>query len=182
MTRAVALLRAVNVGGTGKLPMAELAKLLAKLGYTEVKTILQSGNAVFTCAANADAKLEAALEAAIATAFGLQTAIVARSAAEWDAVIAANPCGDAAASDPSHLVVMPCKSAPSAANVTALQAAIAGRETVHAVGKQLYITYPDGIGDSKLTSAVIERKLGVAGTARNWNTVQKIALALAPAQ
>ena len=178
MTRAIALLRAVNVGGTGKLPMAELAKLLTKLGYTEVKTILQSGNAVFTCAVKADAKLETALEAAIAKAFGLQTAVVVRSAAEWDAITGGNPFADAAANDPSHLVVMPCKSAPSAANVKALQAAIIGRETVQAVGKQLYITYPDGIGDSRLTSAVIERKLGVAGTARNWNTVQKIAAAL----
>jgi uncharacterized protein (DUF1697 family) len=82
MTRAVALLRAVNVGGTGKLPMADLAKLLTKLGYTAVKTILQSGNAVFTCDGPADAKREATLEAAIAKAFGLQTAIVVRSAAD----------------------------------------------------------------------------------------------------
>jgi uncharacterized protein (DUF1697 family) len=101
-----------------------------------------------------------------------------RSAAEWEATIAANPFSDAAANDPSHLVVMPCKAAPSAAGVTSLQTAITGRETVRAAGKQLYITYPDGIGDSKLTSALIERKLGVVGTARNWNTVQKIHVAL----
>jgi uncharacterized protein (DUF1697 family) len=180
MTRTIALLRAVNVGGTGRLPMAELAKLLTKLGYTEVKTILQSGNAVFTCAGKADAKLEVTLEVAIAKAFGLQTAVVVRNAVEWSAIIAANPFPEMAASDPSHLVVMTCKSAPTAANVKALQAAIAGRETVRAIGKQLYAVYPDGIGDSKLTSALIERKLGTAGTARNWNTVQKIAATLSP--
>jgi uncharacterized protein (DUF1697 family) len=177
VTRAIALLRAVNVGGTGKLPMAELAKLLTKLGYTEVKTIVQSGNAVFTCAVKADAKLEASLEAALANAFGLQTTIFVRSAAEWDTIIAANPFPDMAANDPSHLVVMTCKSAPTAANVKALQAAIIGRETVHAAGKQLYLTYPDGIGDSKLSNTIIERKLAVAGTTRNWNTALKLAAA-----
>jgi uncharacterized protein (DUF1697 family) len=177
VTRVIALLRAVNVGVTGKMPMAELSRVLTKLGYTGVKTVLQSGNAVFTCAASADAKLEATLEAAVANAFGAQTAFFVRSAAEWDAIIAANPFSATAQDDPSHLVVMTSKSAPAAANVTALHAAIAGRERIHAIGKQLYIAYPDGIGTSKLTSAVIERKLGVAGTARNWNTVLKLAAA-----
>ncbi len=74
---------------------------------------------------------------------------------------------------------MTFKSAPKAEDVAALQAAIAGRETVTAAGKQLYLVYPDGIGTSKLTNAVIERKLGLTGTARNWNTVLKLAAAAA---
>jgi uncharacterized protein (DUF1697 family) len=178
MTHAIALLRAVNVGGTGKLTMAELAKLLTKLGYTGVKTLLQSGNVVFACMEKGDAKLEATIETAIAKAFGITTAVYVRTAAEWDAMIAANPFPDAAKSDPSRFHVMAFKSAPSAANVKALQAAIAGNETVHAVGKHLYMIYPDGMGNSKLTNAVIDRKLGLTGTARNWNTVLKLAAAV----
>jgi uncharacterized protein (DUF1697 family) len=69
---------------------------------------------------------------------------------------------------------MVLKQAPDAGAVEALQAAITGREVVRAVGRQAYITYPDGIGDSRLTINVIEKKLGSRGTGRNWNTVLKL--------
>ena len=178
MTHAtIALLRAVNVGGTGKLPMAELAKLLTKLGYTGVKTLLQSGNVVFACSEKSAAKLEATIEASIAKTFGITSAVYVRSAAEWDAMIATNPFPDAATNEPSRFHVMAFKSAPAPAKVEALQAAIAGNETVAAIGKHLYLIYPDGMGNSKLTNAVIDRKLGLTGTARNWNTVLKLAAA-----
>ena len=93
-----------------------------------------------------------------------------RTAAEWDAVVASNPFPDEAASDPGHLVVMALKAAPDAAAVAALQASVAGRETVRAVGRQAYLVYPDGIGESKLTIKLIEKHLGTRGTGRNWNT------------
>jgi uncharacterized protein (DUF1697 family) len=179
VTAVVALLRAVNVGGTGKVAMADLAKLLVRLRFTGVKTLLQSGNAVFASPEAADAALEAKLEAAVAKSLGVTTEFFVRSAREWNAIIANNPYPDAAKNDPSHLVVMTFKSAPKAADVAALQAAIAGRETVTAIGKNAYFVYPDGIGTSKLTNAVIERKLGRNGTARNWNTVLKLAAAAA---
>jgi uncharacterized protein (DUF1697 family) len=176
LTRVIALVRAVNVGGTGKLVMADLTKLLIGMTFTGVKTLLQSGNVVFGTNAQADAALEATLEAAVLKKLGLQTAFYVRSADEWDAIIANNPYPEAAKTDPSHLLVMTFKTAPDPANVIALQAAIPGRETVHAIGKQLYLFYPDNIGDSKLP-AIIERKLGIKGTARNWNTVRKLAAA-----
>jgi uncharacterized protein (DUF1697 family) len=179
MTRVIALLRAVNVGGTGKVAMPELCKLLTGLRFTGVKSLLQSGNVVFGCAEPAGAALEAKLEAAVAKKLGVQTAFFVRTAGEWDAIVAHNPYPDAARDDPSHLVVMCFKSALAAKDVAALQAAITGRETVKANGKQAYFTYPDGIGTSKLTNAIIERKLGQAGTARNWNTVLKLAAAAA---
>jgi uncharacterized protein (DUF1697 family) len=179
MTHVIALLRAVNVGGNGKVPMAELTKVLTKRGYTGVKTLLNSGNVVFACAEKSDAKLETALEAAVAEAVGVTTDFYVRTAAEWDAIIAKNPYPAEAVNDPGHLLVMTFKAAPSAANVKALQAAIVGRETIHAIGKQLYIVYPDGVGTSKLTNAIIDRHLGAKGTARNWNTVLKLAAAAA---
>jgi len=179
VTRVVALLRAVNVGGTGKLAMPDLCTLLTKLGYSGVKSLLQSGNVVFGCDGPANAALEATLEAAAAKKLGVKTEFFVRSAREWDKIVAGNPYPDAARDDPSHLVVMAFKSAPAAKNVAALQAAIPGRETVRASGKQAYFVYPDGIGTSKLTNAIIERHLGMSGTARNWNTVLKLAAAAA---
>lgn len=178
MTRSVALLRAVNVSGTKAVVMPALCKVLTGLGLTDVTSLLQTGNVVFGCDRPANAALEAALEAAVSERLGVQTAFFVRSAREWAGIVANNPYPQAAADDPSHLVVMALKKAPAAAAVAALRSGIAGRETVTAAGKQLYVVYPDGIGTSKLTNAVIERKIGVAGTARNWNTTLKIAAAL----
>jgi uncharacterized protein (DUF1697 family) len=107
--------------------------------------------------------------------------VFVRSAAEWDAVISANPFPEEAEADPSHLVVVVLKDAPSATAVKTLQAGIKGREVVRAHERQLYIVYPDGMGTSKLTSSVIERVLATRGTARNWNTTLKLA-ALAAAE
>jgi uncharacterized protein (DUF1697 family) len=86
-----------------------------------------------------------------------------------------NPFRKEAENDPSHLVVMFLKSAANAKDVKAIQAAIAGSEIIRADGRHLYIVYPDGIGRSRLTNALLEKKLGIRGTARNWNTVLKIA-------
>jgi uncharacterized protein (DUF1697 family) len=170
----VALLRAVNVGGR-KLVMSELRAMLADLGHPEARTLLQSGNLVFDAGPRAGADLEAWLEAETQTRFDLTTDYLARTAAEWAAIIAANPFPAMARDDPSHLVVMPLKSAPADGALAALRAAIVGREQAEVIGRNLYLTYPDGIGQSKLTSAVIERRLGVRGTARNWNTALKLA-------
>jgi uncharacterized protein (DUF1697 family) len=94
---------------------------------------------------------------------------------DWGAVIARNPFPNEAKADPAHLVVMFLKDAPDAKAVDQLNAAISGREVARAVGKQAYIVYPDGIGRSRLTTAIIEKKLGTRGTGRNWNTVLKLA-------
>jgi uncharacterized protein (DUF1697 family) len=169
----VAFLRAVNVGGRS-LPMADLRAMLAKLGLGEPRTLLQSGNAVFA-SAKAPKALEALLEAAAAKQFGLETDFFVRTAREWDAAIDANPFPREAKEDPSHLLVMPLKAAPGAAEVDALRAAIKGRESVAVVGRCAYLVYPDGIGRSKLTIAVIESRLKTRGTGRNWNTAQKLA-------
>lgn len=179
MTRVVALLRAVNVSGTKAVSMPALCKLLTALGYTGVKSLLASGNVVFGCTGRADAKLEASLEAALAKTLGVQTEFFVRDAREWDAIVAQNPFPEAARDDPGRFVMMTLKTAPTATNVSALRAAIVGRETIAVEGRNAYMLYPDGQGESKLTNAVIQRKLGTTGTARNWNTVLKIATAAA---
>jgi uncharacterized protein (DUF1697 family) len=179
MAKHVALLRAVNVGGRGSLAMAELRKVAEGLGYGEVKTLLQSGNLVFDTRGKTDA-LERALEAALKQQLGIETDFMVRDARAWRTIIAANPFPDAAKSDPGHLVVMVLKDRVTAQAVAALQESVKGREVIRPAGRELYITYPDGIGRSKLTGSLIERKLDTRGTARNWNTVTKLGTLLAP--
>lgn len=173
MTMQVAFLRAINVGGRSSLAMADLKKMFVSLGYEDARTILQTGNVIFRSKLAAG-KLERQLEKSLADGMSLQTDIILRSAAEWDALIARNPYADMARDDPSHLLAMPLKSKPAGGALDALRAAIKGRETVELAGRDLYITYPDGIGRSKLTSALIEKTLGTRGTGRNWRTVLKI--------
>lgn len=173
MTARIALLRAINVGGRGKVAMADIRSLFADLGYENVRTVLQTGNVIFD--AKAGVATEAKLEKALEEQLGLKTDVMLRSAKDWDAILAANPYPDAAKASPNHLILMPLKAAPSQGTLEGLRAAIKGHETVELDSSQLYITYPDGIGRSKLTNELIEKKLGTRGTARNWNTVLKIA-------
>jgi uncharacterized protein (DUF1697 family) len=176
VTSHIALLRAVNVGGR-KLLMAELRQLAVDLGLEAPRTLIQSGNLVFGSALG-DAELESLLEAETLARLGVATDFIVRGPDEWRDLIAANPHTDMARDDPSHLMVMALKSPPGEAELAALKAWIPGRELVEAVGRQLYITYPDGAGESKLTNAAIERRLGVRGTSRNWNTVTNLAAML----
>jgi uncharacterized protein (DUF1697 family) len=175
MTTYIALLRGINVGGNKKVAMADLRELLNALGFADPRSLLQSGNLVFRSDALEGSDLERLLDAETEKRLGLKTEFFVRTAKEWKGVVESNPFPEEAESDPGHLVVMFLKDAPNAESVEALQAAITGREIVRAVGRQAYITYPDGIGDSRLTNAVIEKKLGTRGTGRNWNTVMKLA-------
>ena len=179
MALTIALLRAVNVGGRKLVAMADLRAMMADLGFGQARSLLQSGNLVFEAGRHGGAELEARLEVATLKRFDLATDYLVRTSDEWARIVASNPFPDMARDDPARLVVMPLKAAPTADRIGALQAAVAGRGQVHSLGQELYITYPDGIGTSKLTGAIIERKLATRGTARNWNTVLKLAAMVA---
>lgn len=173
MKRIAALLRAVNVGGAGKLPMADLKRVLGDLGHEDPKTLLASGNAVFG-AKLSGAELEAALEREIAARLGVGTDVLVREHAELVAVMKANPFTEMAAERPSALLVLFLKDEPTAAGVAAAKAAIRGPEMLEAGPRCLYIAYVEGMGTSKLTGRVLERALKLRGTGRNWNTVRKL--------
>jgi uncharacterized protein (DUF1697 family) len=179
MITHVALLRAINVGGHGQVAMSDLVGLFTALGFTNVRSLLQTGNVVFRSDTQTGADLESLLEAEAAKRPDLHTDFLARTAEEWKAIVAGNPFPDEAEQDPAHLLVMLLKSAPGEKEVEALRAAITGPEIVEANGKHAYIVYPAGVGRSRLTSALIEKKLATRGTGRNWNTVLKLA---APAE
>lgn len=173
--RYIALLRAINVGGNSTIKMAELRALGERLDFSDVKTLLQSGNLTFESTARDDVALERQWEEAVEKAFGVQTSFMIRTAPEWQAIIDANPFAAEARDDPSHLLVYASKQAISETATEALRDAIKGRERVAAGERCLYAVYPDGIGTSKLTVKVIERHLGSLATGRNWNTVLKLA-------
>jgi uncharacterized protein (DUF1697 family) len=174
MRRHVAFLRAVNLGPTKRLPMDDLVRMAVALGFSDARTVLQTGNLVFTSPRTRGAALERLFEAGSREHLGFATDYHVRSAEELAAVVAANPYRREAESDPSHLLVAFLRDAPHRTNIDALRAAIRGRETVDVCGREAYLVYPDGIGESKLTMRSIEKALGTSGTARNWNTVRKL--------
>jgi uncharacterized protein (DUF1697 family) len=178
MTRHVALLRGINVGGRGLIAMSDLRAMLGQLGMDDCQTLLQSGNVVLGSPRQAGERLEQWLERETAKRLGVACDYVVRSAKEWWTIIAKNPFPAAAKADPSHLLVMCLKDAPAKAALAELTAAIQGPEQLRAVGRELYLVYPAGIAKSKLSGALIERKLKTRGTARNWNTVLKLAAML----
>jgi uncharacterized protein (DUF1697 family) len=176
----IALLRGVNLGGHRAVAMADLRELATALGFSEVRTLLNSGNLVFEAGAHTSAKLEALLEGEAEQRLGLRTDFHVRSAGEWRAIIAKNPFPAEAKRDPARLIMFCLKTAPGAKAFTALQAAIKGPERVLGVGRHAYIYYPDGQGRSTLTIGIIDKALN-RGTGRNWNTVLKLAALTASA-
>ena len=175
MTTHLALLRGINLGSHKQVAMADLRDLLTGLGFTDARSLLQSGNLVFRGGNCTGARLERLLEAEAKKRLALETDFFVRTAQEWKAIASRNPFRAEAERDPGRLLVLLLKDAPETADVRALEAAITGREVVRADGAHAYIVYPDGIGRSRLTHTLIERKLGTRGTARNWNTVLKLA-------
>jgi uncharacterized protein (DUF1697 family) len=176
--RYAAFLRAVNVAGN-QLSMSALRSLFETLDFDSPQTLLQSGNIVF--AARKAAKpsdLETLLERETMQRLHVQTQYFVRTAQDLDRIIEGNPFPREARNDPGRLVVVFLKNAAAAKNVSALEKRITGPEVVKAAGCHLYITYPDGQGRSKLTNSVIEKALDMRGTARNWNTILKMAAAL----
>jgi uncharacterized protein (DUF1697 family) len=170
----IALLRAVNLAAKNMVAMADLRAMAEGLGFQKARTLLQSGNLVFDSKPTGT-RLESLLEATAKKKLGLETDFFVRTAREWQDLIAANPFPAEAKGDPSHLVLLCLKKAPAREALAALRQAIKGRERVETEGRQAYAVYPDGIGRSKLTMALIEKHLGTSGTGRNWNTVLKLA-------
>jgi uncharacterized protein (DUF1697 family) len=154
--------------------MSGLRELFSALGLSDVATVLQTGNVVFAAARRDTNELEATFEQEISERLGLTIDVLARTAREWADVLDSNPFAREAKSDPSHLLVMFLKREVGEAEAAEVQAAARGPEVVHAHARELYITYPAGIGRSRLTGALIEKTLGTRGTGRNWNTLLKI--------
>jgi uncharacterized protein (DUF1697 family) len=170
LTTYAALVRGINVGGKNKLPMPQLKALFEELGHSDVVTYIQSGNVVFR-ASRADAR---AIEQRITDVFGLDVAVVLRTAAELAATAAGNPFL-AKAGETKRLYVTFLDRKPAAGAVEQLDPDRSPGDRFSLDGRELYLDLATGAGRTKLTLDYFERKLGVKGTARNWNTVLKLA-------
>jgi uncharacterized protein (DUF1697 family) len=170
MTAYVSLLRAINVGGHRIIAMADLRALYESLGFTGVRTYIQSGNVIFASPEASAATLTRTIERAIAERFGLSVEVVNRTAAELGTVVANNPFTKEAAAEPGRVVVVFLPAPPSKEERDALAKPVAGPERLKLAGADLYIHYAEGIGRSKL-----KLPLKTTGTMRNWKTVVALA-------
>ncbi len=164
MTSFIALLRAVNVGGTGKLPMSDLKVMCEGIGLLQVRTYIASGNVVFVSKLSAS-RVKASLEASLAKYAGKPVGVHVRTAAEMAAVVAANPFPEAA---PNRTVVIFLDESPSA---DALEAVTGQKDEEIRLGlREIYVHYGEGMADSRLKIPAAK-----TGTARNMNTAAKLA-------
>jgi uncharacterized protein (DUF1697 family) len=177
MPTYVILLRAVNVGGTGKLPMADFRKLLADCACVNVETYIQSGNAVVDAKCSA-ASLANSVSAALAKHMGSSVPVIVRTNVNLGRVIAENPFAAEAAADGArvHAAFLegPAGKAASAALEAIVKQYPKRRDRYHLAGDVIYFHFPDGAGDTKFTGKTLDRAIGVASTGRNWNTVLKL--------
>ncbi len=171
MQTLIALLRGINVGGHGKLPMQALVTLLEGLGARQVRTYIQSGNVVLQSPDPASV-LEQALARTIAAQHGFTPGVLVLERAELARAIAENPF-PAAEADPTTLHLGLLAAAPTAPDLDRLTTLRRGGERFQLKGRCFYLHAPEGIGRSKLAAAA-ERLLGEAMTVRNWKTVCKV--------
>ncbi len=168
MTRRIALLRGVNVGGRNKLPMAQFSDALAGLGCVNIRTYIQSGNAVFDGEASAGD-----IAAAVKRASGVSCRAFVLTAAVLKKAAAACPFRKEGAASGKSVHVIFLDATPAATAIEALGDLRRPREDFAVAGKTLYLHSPEGVANSKIAAA-LDRTLGVASTARNWNTIAKL--------
>jgi uncharacterized protein (DUF1697 family) len=160
----VALLRGINVGGTGLLPMKELAALCSSLGFHAVRTYIQSGNVIFESGLS-EKEVRAHLENALAARMGKKIHVMVRTAAELRLILSSNPFPNM---EPARVgVAFLCEPPPRDLAKTVVAP---GGEKVHAGKREVYVYYPNGMGQSKLKLPLD----GAAATIRNINTVSKL--------
>ena len=165
----MALLRGINLGARNKIAMADLRELVADLGAADVETYLQSGNVVFRGALEASA-----IEARIERDLGLTIAVLIRTAAQLRRTVTGNPFVKKA-SDPKQLHVTFLVDPPPKDAVEGLDPDRSPGDEFDVARREVYLYCPKGYGVSKLSNAYFEKKLGVAATTRNWNTVTALA-------
>ncbi|MEU4083045.1 DUF1697 domain-containing protein [Streptomyces aureus] len=174
-TTYAALLRGINVGGAKKVPMAELRTLMEGLGYGDVRTYLQSGNAVFSSAGGDEDSLAAELSGAIEKHFGFAVGVLVRDHAQLRAVREACPF-PAAELEAKQLHVTYLSHPVDAERFASVDPAAFLPEEFRLGDRALYLYAPDGLGRSKLAEALARPRLlkGLLATTRNWNTVVKL--------
>ena len=176
-TTLIALIRGINVGPNKRVAMSDLRDLLNGLGYTDVRTHLQSGNAVFSTGAKPSA-VALDIEEALADKVGVRASVVVRTGPQLTAAMAADPLADIADNGSRHFLGF-LSAAPDPAKAAALpqlgEDVDTAPDVVRLLGDHLYLWCPNGILKATFSKVDWDRQLGVVVTMRNWNTATKLA-------
>jgi uncharacterized protein (DUF1697 family) len=171
----VAMLRGINVSGSKIIKMEALRASFEALGFSSVRTYVQSGNVVFAAKERTAAPLGGKIAARIKRDFGFDVPVLVLSSSELARVVAANPFLGGKGIDPAKLHVTFLSGPAAAAGLKKMEAVASGRDEFRCVGTSIYLVCPDGYGQTKLSNNVFERALGVGATTRNWKTVTTLA-------
>jgi len=163
-------LRGINVGGHNRIAMPRLRAIYEQLGARNVTTYVQSGNVILLADEPPEAFSQNA-ELAIKRELGLAIRVLGRTHLDMARIVADDPYPDA---EPIHHHVVFLSGPPRHEGLTSLAQTATGDETFTLIGSEIHLLLPDGIGRSRLGQALIERRLGVVGTARNWRTVSQL--------
>jgi uncharacterized protein (DUF1697 family) len=171
VTTRIALLRGINVGRNKRIAMADLRAMLESLGYDDVRTHLQSGNAIFSAGGGKDATLEQNISAGIKATFGMEVAVMVRTAAEIASVVDSNPF-IARGADTSELHATFLAAAPPAARIAAVDRKACAPDEFAVGDRVIYLRLRNGVMGSRLPD--FDKVLGVRTTTRNWNTTTRL--------
>lgn len=166
----IAILRGVNVSGKNKLNMAEFRVSLENLGFTNVRTYIQSGNVVFETTKTSPKKLSEMIQKIIVSYFGFSTSVIVKPPLEINKTIENNPFLKQKNADPSKCHVTFLSKLPRKVDLEKI-IEIKSEDQIICSGQDIYLYCPNGYGRTKLTNNFLEKLLGISATTRNWKTV-----------
>jgi uncharacterized protein (DUF1697 family) len=169
----LALLRGINLGPKNTIPMPDLAKMFIKVGCSNVRTYIQSGNVVFDATPEVAAQLADLIKEQIRTRFGHKVPVILRTVEQMGAVVRKNPfIKEGAAEDTLHVLFL--ADLPDLGSVENPDPNRSPPDTFIVRGQEVYLLFPNGVARTKLSNQYFDSKLGTIGTMRNWRTVTKL--------
>ena len=170
----ISMLRGVNVVGRNKIKMDELRALYASLKFEEPRTFIQSGNVIFRSQEKSSSALAKKIQDAIARKFGFRPEVILRTTGELRSAISATPFASGRNLEPGKVLVTFLSAEPGPKAQASLLGLTGYPEEIHLKGRELYIYFPDGVGQATLPWSKVEKLTQTTGTARNWNSVTKL--------
>jgi len=170
----IVLLRGINVGGRNKIKMADLRDLLNQAGFENVQTYIQSGNVILEAKKWNEDEISARVKAVIANHYGYDIAVMALSVSDFQDVIKNNPFPNVPESEYKALVVTLLSDLPNLDNLPFLHERKQESEQMEIIHKAFYLYCPNGYRNTKMSNAMLEKKLEVRATTRNWRSMLKI--------
>ena len=175
--RYLVMPRGINVGTRNRVPMAKLRSMLADAAYSDVTTVLQSGNVIVSTESDCPDEVASAMRRLLSDEFDVDVPCIVRTSSQVRDVLKRNPLGDVVA-NPSRYLVYFLSEEPAPEAVAALLGEDHGPEVIEIMGAEAYVWTPDGVKAMTLSYAYLEKRLGVVATARNWTTLERIAAKL----